>query len=375
MEQAGTIPRGLVDVSAWRDLLLRPGPVATACLAVPGATDNAGPKNLLRWQEARRQLEGQGAAPGAVDPIDDVIADAHRFGEGVAVYADAGGMINVTYSPVPPRSEVVGWDTLASLSPVLGWRQHQPAYVVVLVDHRGADLFASGSGISDHHEEAGAADRYPLARNAPGGWSQRRYQQHAVENWAGSAREVADAVGRLSGEVHPEIVLVGGDPRSVELLMGALPGPVAGLTTTVEASRAADGGGDRSAREVARMVETVAARRTVEVLEEFRMHRGRGDRAVEGVGPTLQALRENRVTALLFHDGPTDGRRAWFGSDPTAVAATAEMLEGVGGGPIGDGRLVDVAVRAAATSGAAVRLVPEAGGPAEGLGALLRWSD
>ena len=375
MEQAGTIPRGLVDVSAWRDLLLRPGPVATVCLAVPGASDNAGPKNQLRWQEARRRLEEQGAVPGAVAAVDDVIGDAHHFGEGLAVYADAGGIINVTYSPVPPRHEVVRWDTLASLSPVLGWRQHQPTYLVVLVDHQGADLFASGSGIADRHEEAGAADRYPVARNAPGGWSQRRYQQHAVENWTESAREVADAVSRLSEEVHPEIVLVGGDPRSVELLMGALPGPVAGRTATVDGTRAADGGGDHSAREVATMVETVAARRTVEVLEEFRMHRGRHDRAVEGVGPTLQALRENRVAALLFHDVPADARRAWFGSDPTAVAPTAEMVEGVGGGPIGDGRLVDVAVRAAATSGAAVRLVPEAGGPAEGLGALLRWSD
>lgn len=53
MEQAGTIPRGLVDVSAWAHLLQLPGPVATVCLAVPAATANAGAKDNLRWQEER----------------------------------------------------------------------------------------------------------------------------------------------------------------------------------------------------------------------------------------------------------------------------------------------------------------------------------
>jgi hypothetical protein len=34
---------------------------------------------------------------------------------------------------------------------------------------------------------------------------------------------------------------------------------------------------------------------------------------------------------------------------------------------------VDVAIRAALGTGAGVRLVPKAGGPTDGLGAILRW--
>lgn len=373
MEQTGTIPRGLIDVSEWSDLFGRPGPVATVCMGTPAATDNASHKNRLRWEEARRRLEGEGAPPAVTDAIEGLIADAHQHGEGLAVYADRSGILRAAHSPVAPRDEIVRWDSLPSISPVVGWRQHQPTYLVVLVDHQGADLFASGSQVPDHFEEAGKAERYPVARNAPGGWSQRRYQQHAVENWAESAREVADSVADLADRYSPEVVLVGGDPRSVELLMEALPRPVAERTEQVSGSRAADGGGDHSAREVGRMVETVAARQTVAVLEELRQHLGRGDRAVEGVGPTMQALREARVAALLFHDDPGDERRAWFTAEPTGVAATKELLEGVGSGPVGDGRLVDVALRAAVGSGARVRVVPAAGGPKEGIGALLRW--
>lgn len=78
----------------------------------------------------------------------------------------------------------------------------------------------------------------------------------------------------------------------------------------------------------------------------------------------MEALREGRVAALLFHDEPADERRAWFGADPTVVAESPQRIEGVAGGPAGDGRLVDVAVRAAAASGDALRVLPEAGGPA-----------
>ena len=375
MEQTGTIPRGLVEVSEWSELFEGPGPVATVCIGTPAATENASHKNLLRWQAARRDLEGQGAPAVVTDVIEELIADAHQLGEGLAVYADRSGVLHATHSPVVPRNEIVRWDSLPSLRTLVEWRQHQPPYVVALVDHRGADLFASGGESPDRVTQAGESDRYPVARNQPGGWSQRRYQQHALENWAESAREVADALTELADRTSPEIILVGGDPRSVELLLGALPGPVVERTEQVTGTRAADGDGDHSAREVARMVETVAASHTVSLLEEFRLHLGRGDRAVEGVGPTMEALRQARVAALLFHDDPADRRRASFGAEPTLVAATSAQLEGVGGGPIGEGRLTDVALRAAAGSGAGVRVVPSAGGPKEGLGALLRWDD
>jgi hypothetical protein len=67
-------------------------------------------------------------------------------------------------------------------------------------------------------------------------------------------------------------------------------------------------------------------------------------------------------------------RRAWFGDGPGLVADTAGALAGVGGGEAREGRLIDGALRPAAQTGAGVHLVPAAGGPADGLGALLRWS-
>jgi hypothetical protein len=136
-----------------------------------------------------------------------------------------------------------------------------------------------------------------------------------------------------------------------------------------------------------------------------------GDRAVEGAAATLAALGRGQVETLLltglFLD---DERTAWFGPAPTDVAADRDELAGLGVAEPVEGRLVDVAVRAAMGTGAGVRILDPAdqarpaledrdpgregtralasgdrgpGGtaagsaghaPAEGLGALLRFA-
>ncbi len=69
---------------------------------------------------------------------------------------------------------------------------------------------------------------------------------------------------------------------------------------------------------------------------------------------------------------------AWFpAGEPTLCATAPGDLDGVDDpdrGELSEGRLVDVAVRAALLTGAAVRTVPRHGAPREQIGALLRWS-
>ena len=373
MERAGNLPDGLIDLSRYQPLLAAESPVATIAMATPAA-ENAGPANEMRAQEVIQPLLEAGVPDPVLQTVLATVPDSHKLGEGLAVYANREGLLHLRHSPVAPRWELARWDTLASLSVLLDWDQHQPRYLVVIVDRTGADLIASGAGTADRIEQTGT-DRYPVARNAPGGWSQHRYQQHAMDNWERNAHEVATATSDMAADVRPDVVLVGGDPRSVSLLMDALAPDLATRCVCVPGTRAADGGGDRTAREVARMVETEVARRTVAAIEEFRMHLGRADRAVEGAEATFDALRQGRVSALLIHDDPDDDRRAWFGEEPNTVGLSAERITGVGSGPIRDGRLVDVALRAAIGTSATARLVPRRGGPAEGIGALLRWAD
>jgi hypothetical protein len=86
------------------------------------------------------------------------------------------------------------------------------------------------------------------------------------------------------------------------------------------------------------------------------------------------ARRRGAVGVLLVHDDVDDTRQAWFGPWPEHSALTKQELEDMGVTDTSTARLVDVTIRAAAGTGAGIRIVPSPGGPLEGLGAILRWS-
>lgn len=83
------------------------------------------------------------------------------------------------------------------------------------------------------------------------------------------------------------------------------------------------------------------------------------------------------VIPLLVRDDPGDDRSAWFGEEPGQVALDREALVVESEPTPVEGRLVDVAVRAALGTGAEVRVLdPETDGrgPDGGVGAVLRYA-
>jgi peptide subunit release factor 1 (eRF1) len=122
-----------------------------------------------------------------------------------------------------------------------------------------------------------------------------------------------------------------------------------------------------------KLVSTEVAAETVELLRTFKQERGQQDLATEGTSATLSALAAARVEVLLVHDDPDDARTAWFGPEPGMVAEQAQTLQDMGVQTPEEGRLVDVAVRAAFTTGAAVRMIPSVQSVTDGLGAILRF--
>jgi peptide subunit release factor 1 (eRF1) len=143
--------------------------------------------------------------------------------------------------------------------------------------------------------------------------------------------------------------------------------------TTTDGARQPDGSDDQLTAEVERILAVAVAQESTSLLETFYQELGQGDRAVAGAADVLAALFRSQVEALLVYDHLDDDRRAWFGQDPSHAAVTEKTLAELGVEAT-EGRLVDVAVRAALGTGARVRVIPEESGIAEGLGAVLRWS-
>ena len=361
------------DVRAAFD---KTGPFASVYLDTSPDVENASQKVELRWRNARDELAAQGADESALAAIDPLVPDAHKSGAALAVIATSGGVVVADHQPEPPKRDAYArWDALPYVAPLIEWRQASVPHVVVLIDRTGADVIAVRKWGDERAFEVDASPTHDVTKAAPGGWSQARYQRRVENTWSENAREVADVVTDAADRCKALLVVVTGDVRAVELLRDALPSQVAELVTVVDGGRSPDGSFDEIADAVVRQAASAAAQETVALLQKFREERGQLDRAADGMDATLAALSASKVETLLIHDDPDDVRIAFFDPEGAVIAAEAVQLRDFGVERPTKGRLVDAAIRSAIKTGAGVWITPSAGAAADGIGAILPWSD
>jgi peptide subunit release factor 1 (eRF1) len=351
-----------------RELLQVRGPFASVALDTPSATEDARDQFHIRWTNARRRLEELDYPPEELGRLEEAMAELHHGGGAAVVVLQGPGLPPfIQYLDDPIGDDLVAVAELPRLGPVLESRQRSVPHLLVLTDRTGADLIGVESGSEPELVEV-AGDEQHIQRSKPGGWSQRRFQQRAENQWESNAGEVAEEVAEMARRLDARLIAIAGDVRAVGFLVEQLPADV------VEIAHVLDGQSeDLIADETSRAVADVVARETRSVLERFREADGQG-RAAAGPHDTLGALAEGRVDTLLVHDDPDDERQAYFDPDGMWCASAAGAQATVPpDSEVSTGRLIDVAIRVALLGDSTVRFVPRNGGPPESLGALLRW--
>jgi hypothetical protein len=376
------------------------GPFTSVYLDTEGDVEQAADRVALRWKNLRGSMLAAGVPVATVAAIDPLVEGSYMAGATLAVIAAVDGQRYAANLPdPPPRDTLLRHGALPDVVPLLAAAQAAVPHVAVLTDRTGADMAARGVA-----DEAARAERVEgrvtphLHKPQAGGWSQPRFHHRAEAIWESNASEVADALARLVDQVRPRFVAAAGDVRALQLLREQAPKRVRELLCVV--------GGELGALEAVFAEADKLAAATVEadnraLLDRFAEELGQaatgaegGAQAVEGAAATLAALARGQVATLLLTGLFLDDRRtAWFGPAPTDVAADRDALVGLGvPGPV-EGRLVDVAVRAALGTGAEVRVLdpadetrsaegrgathdapaPPDHAPGESLGALLRF--
>ena len=365
-----------MDTSQIAALFDQEGPFVSLYLDAESSVEDAAPRLELRWKNARRDLEEAGADEATLAAIDDVIdgGQAHRGGDGLAVIAAGDRVVFRRHLPVKPSADVARVAPLPVLGPLLSLDQVLVPHVVVLADRTGADLFSMDEQAVLGIEQVQGAEKDEVQKASPGGWSQRRYQQRAENTWESNMEEVAQATAEMAEAISARVVIVAGDVRAVQFLQEHLPKSVAAITEVLDhGQRNADGSIGDVEDDVRRVVKTAAANETVTLLQKFKEEAGQGDRAADGHARTIEALQRAQVETLLVHDAGDDDRSAWYGPQAVHIATEPQSLRDMGVDDPQEGRLVDLLIRAAAGTGAAVRLIPSArSGPSEGIGAILR---
>jgi hypothetical protein len=342
------------------------------------ATENARRILDMRWQQLRSEALAEGADEADVAAVDQALA-ADDAGEhvrgphGRAIISRGGDVVVDEILDEPPARESARWGPLPDVLPLLVGTASRLPYAVVLVDRLGADITVHAQRGDTSVEVEG--EDYPIRKVKPGGWSQRRYQERAENLWERNAKQVAGRLDSLVRRHRPAVVVVAGDVRARGLLAEAAAEETRTLLVQVEEGGSGAGSSEESLHKaIADVVAERRAGRERAVLDEYREEIGQGDRAVEGLAPTVAALREARVATLLLRRnlGETP---AWAGPEPLHLAVSEEDLTAMGVERPFQADASAAVIRAAVATGAGAHVVPDDSGMPlrDGLGAILRY--
>jgi Bacterial archaeo-eukaryotic release factor family 2 len=351
------------------------GPFLSLYLAAGGDVENAGARLELRWKSTRADLQEREVPVGVLEAVDPLVEGGHTAGEALAVIVPVDGTAYGRGMAGRPVREVLArWGALPYVLPLLAEAQAQVPFVAVLASRASAEIVARlPDGERSQHVEGEAGPH--LHRSAPGGWSQPRYQHRAEVIWERNAAEVAEVLARTVDEVRPRFVAAAGDVRALQFLRDESPKRVRELLRVVGGELPSM---DQVLDRAADLVDDEVHADAEALGDRFAQEQGRGPGglAAEGAEATVAALARSQVEVLLVADDPDDERTAWFGAAPQQLAMDRATVEDMGESMPVEGRLVDVAVRAALGTSADVQVVdPGGAGLRDGLGALLRFSD
>jgi hypothetical protein len=368
-----------VKLDFLRSLFERPGSWVSVYLDATRAGENADHEVALRWRGLREQLSGQGADAATLDAVEAAVREhptqPGRYG--LAVFAADGEVAMVQTLPAPPPADMAFLEPLPHVMPLLEQRTAEVPYVRVLADRTGADLDALSAGGAPRHREVAGSAEFPLRKVRVGGWSHRHYQQAVEESWKRNAGDVAAAAADLAEAVDAEIIVVGGDVRAVQTLVGRLPKRWQDRVVATDAgSRGAGADGSALDDATIQAVAETADRHVRDVLDRYRAQQGDGT-ASTGLVDVVARLQRGQVDTVLLVNDQSSTDMLWTApDDPSLVSVDDHVLREAG---VSDPRKVraDAAlVRAIAGTGAGLLLIEPGEVPLEhGIGAVLRYAD
>lgn len=336
----------------------------------------------IRWHDARRGLAANGADANSLDAVAELIGDPDEVAPGRALFARNGTVVFTGALDAPPRREIARFATLPHVMPLLA--QHRPPipHVRVSATRTGGELVAIG-GSGDAWRDWMAGRQWPVHKVKVGGWAQDKFQRRAEDTWDENAKELAGEVIKAADQVGAQHVIISGDIRARTMLLEHLNVPLRESAVIVDKEIGADSSAMADAADQA--LSTWADRDRRARFEEWGTRLGH-DQAVQGLAPTLTALRNGQVADVFIADNPHSIATAWIGPARTDLAAIAEELQVRGVSEPTNDRADAAIVRAIASTDAELHFLPEdvvqtgdpaaRGGiarPLDGIGATLRF--
>ncbi|MEO8266111.1 MAG: Vms1/Ankzf1 family peptidyl-tRNA hydrolase [Ilumatobacteraceae bacterium] len=304
----------------------------------------------MEWKNALKQMSTRWSVD-EVASVDAFVGElAHDGGPALVLIHGQGGETFVKFLAEPVSQGVVHEGPVPRLATIIEARQRALPHVVVQTDRAGADLTAFyGSDVLATEQVQGEVEY--IHRGAPGGWSQKRFQQRAENTWEHNGNDVAAAVASLARTVGAQLIAVAGDVRAQGFVLSALPADLVGVAVKID-----EGSPDGISDQVVRLLSSQVASRIAELADRLRTGLATGLATTE-LDDVVSAAATGRVDTLLVCDDDLD------------VPTTEHEVAGVPAGT----RLVDAAIVAALRTDATIYVVPNLAVLDGPLAALYRW--
>lgn len=359
----------------FRQLLDAPGPFASVYFDDSHDTHDAEAQLELKWRALREQLEEQGFDESVTDEIGRAVMDlrAPVGRSGRAVVAGANGVLLNEHLLRPTAKPVVRVSDLPYIVPIVELGIPHPTYLLVVVDHTGADLTTHIDGVlRSETVEGGGHPVHKAARAETSGHGDP--QLRTEESGRKNIRAVADRVGELFDHNDFDTIFVVGEVRSRSDLVAALPERISERTVPLNAGARHSG---TDFEDIQRAIEAESAKRRLSVIdsaaERFTAEVGRqSGLAAEGLGAVCSALRQGAVDTMII--GEIDDATVVADEGLTAVAPNADVLSEQGSAPAKTLRADEALPLLAISVGAHLVRTDERIDPADGIGAVLRYA-
>lgn len=361
-----------MEPGRFRPLVEAQGPFASVVVDDSHNTADADKQLELRWRGVEEELVSGGADPDLIASVRRGFTDTPpAVGRaGLAVIANRDVQLTETLIR-PPETSTARVSDLPYLMPVVVHGVDDPPYLVVAVDHAGADITVhNGRGT-----RAAVVDprNYPVhkaagAENA--GYSDP--QRPAEEAVRKNLRVAADQVAQAFDDVAAELVWIVGEVRSRADMVAMLPKRMAERVVEVDAG--ARGSVDDAALDHA--IATRLQQRRADVIgDAIDRWRAESERdsglATEGLAGVCAALREGAVQTLVI--GDVGDATVLIGDSPTVLAPTPEVLSELGSERAETVRADEALPFAAVLTDAEVVALDQRSAPRDGVAAILRY--
>jgi hypothetical protein len=358
----------------FRQLLDHDGPFASIYYDDSHDTADAATQLELRWRTILRQLEDLGADAKVSAELERAVLDSPPPSgrSGRALVADHDGIIVDEPLLRGPATPVVRASRLPYLVPVVEHGLQQPNYLLVAVDHAGADVTVhrhgrqwsrsvDGGGHPVHHAAG--------AETAGYGDPQLRSDEAARKN----VRAAAEETTALADELGVDAIFVVGEVRSRNDFRAALPERVADRLVVLHDGARTSIDEQQLRHDIENHFEMRRLATMDEAAQQFvRAVNGDTGLATQGLAGVCAALRDGAVETLII--GDIADRTVIVGETLNEIAPDADLLSELGAAPNATVRADEALPLLAVTTDSALIRTDERIDPADGIAAVLRYA-